>query len=342
VKIKKKLSIIIPVYNSEETIEQCISTVSEEVKKYIHEIIVIDDCSTDKTQNILNKFKNIKLIRLDKNMGVGYARNKGIEYSKYDILCYIDADLIISKNSIYYLLEKIGKDKKIGSVGGIPVLPNLNKKDWSSNFVALKSLFGFRDVKLEWEVSEVQSEFFVIDKKFLKKIGGWKFFRNAGGEEYELGNRIKNNGKKNYKLNEATYTTSWDNLFTRFKEVIDRTEKYLHIFVKKKEFETEESFASSEQAMSAIFTSILIFLIFINFFTRGLIVSFCFLFFWIIQLFIERNFLLYAQDTFGFKMFFYSLYAIQVINTGILIGGLLFLYNLFIKNFKKILGNVFV
>ena len=328
-KIKKNLSIIIPVYNGEDTIEQCISSVSEEAKKYIHEIIVIDDCSTDKTFSIVSKFKNIKLIKLDKNMGVGYARNKGIEYSKYDILCYIDSDLIIAKNSIYYLLEKIDQNNNIGSVGGIPVLPNLNKKDWSSNFVALKSLFGFRDFKHEWEVSEVQSEFFVINKEFLKKIGGWKFFRNAGGEEYELGNRINNNGKKNYKLNDSTYTTSWDNLFIRFKEVIDRTEKYLHVFFKKKKFETEESFASSEQAISAIFTSILIFLIFINFFINNSLVIFCFLFFLIIQLFIERNFLLYAKKTFGLKMFFYSLYAIQVINTGILIGGFLFIFNKF-------------
>ena len=326
-KVNKNLSIIIPVYNAEETIEQCLLNIIQEAKKYTHEIIVIDDNSIDKSISIVKKFKDIKLIKLEKNMGVGYARNIGIQYSKYDILCYIDSDLIISKNSIYHLLEKINQNESVGSVGSIPVLPNLNKKDWSSNFVALKSLFGFRDVKLEWEVSEVQSEFFVINKEFLKKIGGWKFFRNAGGEEYELGNRINNNGKKNYKLNDSTYTTSWDSLFIRFKEVIDRTEKYLHVFLKKKEFETEESFASSEQVVSAIFTSILIFLIFINFFINSSLVISCFLIFLIIQLFVERNFLLYAKDTFGLKMFFYSLYAIQVINTGILIGGFLFIFN---------------
>jgi len=332
VKINKNLSIIIPVYNAEETIEQCLLNIIQEAKKYTHEIIVIDDNSIDKSISIVKKFKDIKLIKLEKNMGVGYARNIGIQYSKYDILCYIDSDLIISKNSIYHLLEKINQNESVGSVGSIPVLPNLNKKDWSSNFVALKSLFGFRELKLEWEVSEVQSEFFVINKEFLKLIGGWKFFRNAGGEEYELGNRINNYGKKNYKIRNATYTTTWDNLSVRFKKIIDRTEKYLHILFEKKKFETEESFASSEQATSAIITTLLIFLIFINFIISSPILFIFFLFLLIIQLFFEIKFLLYAKSVFGLKMFFYALYGIQIINIGILFGGLLFIFNKF-KNF---------
>ena len=333
-KLNKNLSVIIPVYIGEETIEECILNIIHEVKEYTHEIIVIDDNSTDKTFNIASKFKNIRLIKLQKNMGVGYARNLGIRYSKYNILCYIDSDLIISKNSIYHLLEKIDQNENIGSVGGIPVLPNLNKKNWSSNFVALKSLFGFRDLKNEWETSEVQSEFFVINKEFLKGIGGWEFFRNAGGEEYELGNRINDSGKKNYKIKNATYTTSWDNLFIRFKKVIDRTEKYLHIFLEKKRFETEESFASSEQATSAIITALLIFLILLNFLMNSSIVLVCFLFFFIIQLFLESKFLIYSNNFFGIKMFFFSLYGIQIINIGILLGGFLFLFNK-VKNFFK-------
>lgn len=334
-KINKSLSIIIPVYNGEKTIEQCLKKVTEETKDYTHEIIVIDDNSNDKTFSIVSKFKNIKLIKLDENNGVGYARNIGIQYSKYDILCYIDSDLIISKDSIHYLLNKIDQNESIGSVGSIPILPNLNNKDWSSNFVALKTLFGFRDLKQEWEVSEVQSEFFVINKKFLKEIGGWKFYRNAGGEEYELGNRINNNGKKNYKIKNATYTTSWDNLFGRFKKIIDRTEKYLHIFLKKKKFESEESFASSEQAVSAIITAILIFLVFINFFINSSVIFFCLLLFLIVQFFFESNFLAYANKVFGLKMFFYSLYGIQIINIGILFGGILFIFNKSISIFKS-------
>ena len=112
-KINKSLSIIIPVYNGEKTIEQCLKKVTEETKGYTHEIIVIDDNSNDKTFSIVSKFKNIKLIKLDENNGVGYARNIGIQYSKYDILCYIDSDLIISKDSIHYLLNKIDKNKDV-------------------------------------------------------------------------------------------------------------------------------------------------------------------------------------------------------------------------------------
>ena len=331
--INKNLSIIIPVYNGEDTIEKCLSNVIEEVKEYTHEIIVVDDNSKDKTVSIVNKFNNINLIKLKKNMGVGHARNVGMDHSKYDILCYIDSDLIISKDSIYSLLEKINQNENIGSVGAIPVLPNLNKKKWSSNFVALKSLFGFRNSKHEWIVSEVQSEFFVINKQFLKKIGGWEPFRNAGGEEYELGHRIINNGKKNYKIKKATYTTSWDDLYKRFNEIIDRTEKYLHLFIKKKKFETEESFATLGQALSSVITTILIFLMFINFFIDSSVIFFCFLFFLLTQLFIEGKFLLYANNVFGLKMLFFSFFGIHIINIGILLGFFLYL----IKFFKSLI-----
>ena len=200
--IDKSLSIIVPVYNSENTIEECLLKIIDEVKKIKIkklEIIAVDDNSKDNTNNIIKKFKEIKLIKLKQNKGVGYARNVGARLAKNEILCYIDSDLIISENSIISLLKKLLENNNIGSVGAIPILPNLNLKQWSSNFVALKSLYGFRDKKNEYSVSEVQSEFFVIYKDFLRKIGGWKFYKNAGGEEYELGYRIILSKKKKFK-----------------------------------------------------------------------------------------------------------------------------------------------
>ena len=335
--IKNSLSIVVPVYNSENTIEKCLLTIINEIKKIKHnefEIIIVDDNSNDNTNNIIRKFKEVKLIKLKKNKGVGYARNIGARIAKNEILCYIDSDLIISENSILSLLKRLLQNDNIGSVGAIPVLPNLNLKQWSSNFVALKSLYGFREIKSEYYVSEAQSEFFVIYRDFLKKIGGWKAYRNAGGEEYELGYRINLFGKKNLKIKNATYTTYWDGLYSRFKKVIDRTEKYLSIFLKKKKFETSESFVSSSQALSAISSSLMILLIFLSLFFNKPIINlgiFLSIFF---QLFFEYKFLIYAQRLFGLKMFFFSLFGILIINMGILLGVFMFIIKYF-KNFIK-------
>ena len=96
-----KLSIIIPAYNAEKIIEDCLNKIIQETTNIVSEIIVVNDCSTDDTLKILNKFKEIKVISLKKNMGVGYARNQGAIEAQYQMLCFIDSDIIIEKNSIY-------------------------------------------------------------------------------------------------------------------------------------------------------------------------------------------------------------------------------------------------
>ena len=326
--MSRDLSIIIRVYNSENIIEECLKNIINEAKSFNYEIIVVDDCSKDKTADVVNKFDNIKLIKLKKNMGVGNARNIGMDEAKYDFLCYIDSDLIISKDSINNLFSKINQNEEIGSVGAIPVLPNLNKKSWSSNFVALKALFGFREAKEEWDVSEIQSEFCIIKKNFLKKIGGWLPFKKAGGEEFELGYRIINNKKRNLKISDASYTTSWDNLYERLIKIIQRTDKYLNLFIKKKSFESDESFASMSQGLSSIFSSFIFFLLIINIFISNELLFYSLFVIFFIQIIVEKNFILYSFKIFGLKMLIFSLFAIHIINLGILLGGLLFLFKI--------------
>ena len=61
-----KVSIIIPAYNSEKTIEECLTKIKDDCKNISSEIIVIDDNSKDKTFEILQKIKSIKAIKLKK------------------------------------------------------------------------------------------------------------------------------------------------------------------------------------------------------------------------------------------------------------------------------------
>ena len=74
---------------------------------------------------------------LKKNKGVGYARNLGARIARNKILCYIDSDIIISENSILYLVKKLHQDKNIGSVGAIPEVHNLNSKSWGIKFIGI-------------------------------------------------------------------------------------------------------------------------------------------------------------------------------------------------------------
>ena len=315
------VSIIVPVYNSETTIFKCIKTIVENNKNIKKEIIIINDGSNDKTLEIIKKIKNVKIINFKKNKGVGNARQYGAKIAKYDTLCYVDSDLFISKNSIKKLIKKLNSNINVGSVGAIQKTINLNKKKWSSNFVCLKSCYGFEDVEKEVEFTVIHSEFCVISKKYLISIGGWKFFSGAGGEEFELGHRILKSKKKIILIKDANYVTYYADLFTRFKEIINRTEKYIDLLIKKKHFDSEGSFATSNQAFSALTTSLYIFIIFISTLVKMnyfyFIISIVFL-----QVFIEFNFLKYSFKIYGFKMLLFSLFGIQIINLGLIIGSI--------------------
>lgn len=97
---KIKVSVIIPVYNAEHYIENCLKSVMQQTLQDI-EIVVINDGSTDKSGEIVkNLTKNDnRIIYLEtENQGVGSARNMGIEISRGDYLGFIDSDDTIEKN----------------------------------------------------------------------------------------------------------------------------------------------------------------------------------------------------------------------------------------------------
>ena len=107
-----KLSIIIPCFNEEKTINKLINKVKEvNLENVTKEIIVINDGSTDNTLNILTKIKEIKLINYDINVGKGYAVNKGILESTGDLIIIQDGDLEYEPNDYLKLLNLFKKDE---------------------------------------------------------------------------------------------------------------------------------------------------------------------------------------------------------------------------------------
>ena len=323
---KYRLSIIIPAYNSEKIIYDCLSKILEETKKIKSEIIVVDDKSTDKTVKIVKKIKKIKLIRLKKNRGVGNARNIGADNAKYENLCFIDSDIIISKNSIYNLLKRFHKNKNTGSVSATQNTNNLNKDNWTSNFVCLKSCYGTESIKVEKNFSSISSEFCIISKDLFNNVGKWKALYGAGGEEFDLGYKIRKLNKKNIKLKNAGYSGFWCGLKERSIRIINRTEKYIPILLKKKNFDSKGTFATSGQAFSAFLTLFMLSILILNLFLKFNLTILGIFTLFIIQLMLEIKFLIFAYKKYKIKMLLFSLFGIQVINLSIILGGFLFLF----------------
>ncbi len=104
------ISIIIPVYNGEKYIKKCIDSVINQTKKEL-EIIIINDGSTDNTENLIKEYKD-KRIKYFKNTnhGIGYTRNYGISKSTGKYIMFLDSDDYIEKTACEKLFNKIEKN----------------------------------------------------------------------------------------------------------------------------------------------------------------------------------------------------------------------------------------
>lgn len=109
----KKISILIPVYNEIQTLREILQKVEEtDFCGLEKEIILIDDCSTDGSKEILREYESkYKVLYHDKNMGKGAAIRTGFEHITGDITVIQDADLEYDPSEFHYLIQLILDDK---------------------------------------------------------------------------------------------------------------------------------------------------------------------------------------------------------------------------------------
>ena len=104
------ISVIIPAYNAEKQITNCLKSFENQRYKDF-EIIVVNDGSTDKSEEVVNNYKqkspmNILLVT-QINSGVSVARNTGVKHARGNYLCFVDSDDMVTPE---YLEKIIGRN----------------------------------------------------------------------------------------------------------------------------------------------------------------------------------------------------------------------------------------
>lgn len=214
-----KVSVVIPVYNEEKVIAQCIKSLLNQTYQD-QEIILVDDGSSDKTVEIIKSFP-VRLLQQN-HQGPGAARNLGASQAKGKILVFVDADMTFDKRFIFDLVKPILLGKAKGTTSKQEYVANWENiwaRCWNINEgwapkrrhrleggSALREFYDFiafatsrRSVSLrkfaEYQGLQVSSIFRALLKSEFDRVGGY----TPGGytDDYSLSVKL------NYKSTET-------------------------------------------------------------------------------------------------------------------------------------------
>lgn len=329
---KPKVSVIIPTYNSEDSIADCLSAVfSSDFKDF--EVIVVDDGSKDSTLEIAKRFP-VEVVRHDKNRGAAISRNNGVEKARSDILLFVDSDVFINKDVIKKVWNFFNEKKDIDAIA-CTLSCKYRAETFGSKFITLRTCYYYRwkNKEIYRDYTSFQSECGAIRKDVFKKLGGFDpHFKGVGMEEYEFGHRLSNI-YKNIILRDVQFEHKFKNFKQRLRILYSRSSIGAPLFIKRIKFESKGAVATPLETLSAslsfLGTCCLLFS-FINY--NFLFVSF---FVFLIQLLLEINFLHYVYSNEGLFFVLLTYFAIHLMNvaigTGFIYGTLKMILRLILK-----------
>lgn len=162
-----KISYILTTLNEEDHIEKIISEIISLNENY--EIIIIDDSTTDKTLNLINKFKNskIKVYVRDFNSGLGSAIVSGIFHTTGDLICWLDVSMDYHIKNIVNASKTIGKNDII--LFSRYVIGGDDKRSLKRK-IPSKIINSFCKLILTNKITDYTGGLFILKRRILKNI----------------------------------------------------------------------------------------------------------------------------------------------------------------------------
>jgi glycosyltransferase involved in cell wall biosynthesis len=184
------VSIVICSYNGASTVESCLRSM-EKLRYPNFEVVFVDDGSTDQTQEILQKFPTVRNIR-QRNMGLSYARNVGMEAAVGEVIVYTDSDCEADEDWLYYLCLALARSTHAG-MGGPNLIPD--EGSWIADCVGLAP-GGPTHVMLDDRTAEhVPGCNMAFYAWALKQVHGFDPQFRKAGDDVDVIWRIQNQGQ---------------------------------------------------------------------------------------------------------------------------------------------------
>ena len=197
------VSVVIPTYNRKPILEKCLKALEKQkLNKNVdnYEIVVVDDGSTDNTTSWIKNNKNILphvVLYEQKHGGPALGRNLGVIKSRYEIIIFIDSDLIVLENFLVSHVDKLvsywkEKNQKCFTYGSVINTSNFNNPE--------SEIHKLTDISFAYFATGNVA----ISKELILKVGLFDTsFSLYGWEDLELGERLKKVGTKLIKCPEA-------------------------------------------------------------------------------------------------------------------------------------------
>ncbi len=213
---KEKVSIIIVTHNSLPALDRCLASLKESLNGYGHEIITVDNKSTDGSLSAIKKhFPEAQIIKNEKNVGFASACNEGAEKASGEYLLFLNPDVTVDRNAIEQLIATIQTRKDAGAVAGRMRFPDgsfqatcRHLPRWGNMIFSRGSIFSkiirdgnsytLPDYETVTPVPAAAGTMMMIRKELFHEVGGFdkRFFMFM--EDVDLCLRLNRMGRKNY------------------------------------------------------------------------------------------------------------------------------------------------
>jgi cellulose synthase/poly-beta-1,6-N-acetylglucosamine synthase-like glycosyltransferase len=199
-----KLSFVIPAYNEESYVGDCLEAIIaqkralEEQKKVLPgdiEIVVVNNASTDKTGEVVARYKDVKLVN-EPEKGLVRARRAGFMAATGDLIANVDADTRITPGWIKKVLDSFAKDPKLVALSGPFIYYDAPwKVRFSTRFFYYIGFSFYLLNRFVFRIgSMLQGGNFVVRRSALEKIGGYDVSLSFYGEDTDIARRLNKVG----------------------------------------------------------------------------------------------------------------------------------------------------
>ena len=185
-------SVIVPVYNGEETIVQCVESALKQNFEGEYEVIVVNDGSTDQTEARVKKSKDVKLIS-QPNKGPAAARNRGALEAKGEFIVFMDDDCAAEKDWLREMLKPFADQEVVGVQGRYKNA----QKEFIAQLIQLEIEERYEKLKKQKYVDHIGTYSAAYRRETFLAVKGFdEKFPIASGEDIDLSYRLAERGHK--------------------------------------------------------------------------------------------------------------------------------------------------